>query len=99
MRRLAAVITTAGFVLSLGTVTASSSVAGPADCVPLPPAEQGAFRRSDSPSYRLLLGSCVLRTTSAGQPGHDADYNVTSGGGASGRMLVSHDRACVGEEN
>jgi hypothetical protein len=99
MRRRAAVIVATWFVLSLGTVTASSSVAELADCVPLPTTEQGTFRRSDSPSYRLLLGSCVLRTTSAGQPGHDADYNVTSGGGASGRMLVSHDRACMGEEN
>jgi hypothetical protein len=100
MRLLVAVIATGCAVLGLGAADASSSTGTAADCVPLPEAKQGSFRRSDTPSFRLVIGSCVFGTTLAGTSVHDGDYTVTSSSGsASGRMLVSHDQACVGEEN
>jgi hypothetical protein len=75
------------------------ALARSADCVPLPSSDQGSFRRADSKSVRLELGSCTFRLATAGQVAYEGEYTVTNGTASSGRMLVSHDRGCVGEEN
>ena len=85
--------------LALVGGVARAALARSADCVPLPRSDQGSFRRADSKSARLELGSCTFRMTMAEQVAYEGEYTVTSGTASSGRILVSHDRGCVGERN
>src|SRR5439155_2007821 len=96
MRRL--LVAALAGVLLVPLAAGSSAQASKTDCTALEPATQGPYRRSDSAGVRLTLGRCTFSLALRGERSQ-GDYTVTSRGGSSGTILVSHDNACVGEEN
>jgi hypothetical protein len=92
--------TVAALVCSAGTAGQGLAASGETeDCIPLSALSQVLYRNADDAGVRLLLGDCTFELTKRGAHVRGGSYTVTLGGGSNGRLLLSHDAGCTGEQN